>query len=57
MIDTLMDVISNGVIACCGVFALLAFICILFFLFDKFIIYIVKKVRERRKKDDEFEIR
>lgn len=47
MIDRLFDVISNGVTASCGAFALLAVIGISIFWGDKFIIYIVKKVRER----------
>ena len=57
MNDTLIHFISNGVIVCFIVFAFLFVIGMLFFLVDKFIIYIIKKVRERRKKDDEFEIR
>lgn len=57
MNDTLIHFMFYGFIVCFVVFAFLFVIGILFFLFDKFIIYIVKKVRERHKKDDEFEIR
>ena len=47
MIDSLMDVLSNGVTVCFGAFAFLAIMCLFFFCGDKFIIYIVKKIRER----------
>ena len=47
MIDTLMDVVSNIVLTCGGAFASLAVMGFLFYFGDKFIIYIVKKVRER----------
>lgn len=50
MINTLFDVISNAVLVCCGAFAVLAVMGMLFFWGDKFIIYIVKKVRERHNK-------
>ena len=50
MIDTLMDVISNGVIACCGVFALLAAMGFLFYFLNKFITYILEKLPERHNK-------
>ena len=57
MNDTLIHFMFYGFIVCFVVFALLAAIGILFYFSDKFIIYIIKKVRERHKKDDEFEIR
>lgn len=57
MNDTLVHFMFYGFIVCFVVFAFLFVIGMLFFLGDKFIIYIIKKVRERRKKDDEFEIR
>lgn len=47
MIDSLMDAVSNVVLICGGGFAILASMGFLFFGLDKFIIYIVKKVRER----------
>ncbi len=47
MIDNLMDVLSNVVLTCGVGFAVLAVMGFVFYFGDKFIIYIVKKVRER----------
>ena len=50
MIDNLMDVLSNVVFTSCVGFAVLVVMGFLFFGLNKFITYILEKVRERHNK-------